>query len=176
MHYTIKAIETEYQGHLFRSRLEATWAAFFDLCGWSWEYEPFELKGWVPDFALFGDEMILVEVKPVFYLPEDVVKKISKASDEGQALLICGLGINTFDWCDHCVGWLRDHLSGWSGAGLGKYNNRPGIFHCHGSWHDRISGIYDGNNGAESMNKNEAHSLWGQAKRKTRFEVKACRS
>ena len=27
MNYTIKAIETRYKGHLFRSQLEATWAA-----------------------------------------------------------------------------------------------------------------------------------------------------
>jgi hypothetical protein len=33
-------IVTEYAGARFRSRLEARWAAFFDLCGWRWEYEP----------------------------------------------------------------------------------------------------------------------------------------
>ena len=35
MNYTIKAIPTTYAGVRFRSRLEARWAAFFDLCGWS---------------------------------------------------------------------------------------------------------------------------------------------
>ena len=29
----IKAIQTEYNGYLFRSRLEARWAVFFDACG-----------------------------------------------------------------------------------------------------------------------------------------------
>ena len=28
----IKAIQTEYKGYLFRSRLEARWAVFFDAC------------------------------------------------------------------------------------------------------------------------------------------------
>ena len=36
---TIKAIETRYGGHLFRSRLEARWAMFFDLAGIPWQYE-----------------------------------------------------------------------------------------------------------------------------------------
>lgn len=36
----IKPIQTEYRGYLFRSRLEARWAVFFDACGVDWEYEP----------------------------------------------------------------------------------------------------------------------------------------
>ena len=60
----IKSHPTEYAGHTFRSRLEATWAAFFDLCGISWSYEPIDLNGWVPDFALWLDVPVYVEVKP----------------------------------------------------------------------------------------------------------------
>src|SRR5690554_4428220 len=45
-------IETTYKGINFRSRLEAKWAAFFDLLGWKWEYEPVDLNGWIPDFQL----------------------------------------------------------------------------------------------------------------------------
>ena len=30
---------TTYADVKFRSRLEARWAAFFDLAGWRWEYE-----------------------------------------------------------------------------------------------------------------------------------------
>ena len=55
----IKAIETEYKGYRFRSRLEARWAVFFDACGVDWEYEPegFDLGGglhYLPDFLLHG--------------------------------------------------------------------------------------------------------------------------
>lgn len=60
----IKSHQTEYSGHTFRSRLEATWAAFFDLCGISWAYEPVDLDGWVPDFVLWMDVPVYVEVKP----------------------------------------------------------------------------------------------------------------
>jgi hypothetical protein len=65
MSYDIKAIPTIYAGVQFRSRLEAKWAAFFDLCGWGWDYEPFDLDGWAPDFMLKGKIKTLVEVKPI---------------------------------------------------------------------------------------------------------------
>jgi hypothetical protein len=35
----IKAIETQYKGYRFRSRLEARWAVFFDALDIKWEYE-----------------------------------------------------------------------------------------------------------------------------------------
>jgi len=64
--YTIKPIPTTYAGVNFRSRLEARWAAFFDLACWSWDYEPFDLEGWTPDFLLRTKSgNILVEVKPI---------------------------------------------------------------------------------------------------------------
>lgn len=46
------AIPTVYRGIQMRSRLEAKWACCFDQLGWTWEYEPFDLKGWIPDFIL----------------------------------------------------------------------------------------------------------------------------
>lgn len=75
----IKAHETFYRGIRFRSRLEARWAAFFDLAGWTWEYEPFDLEGWSPDFLVSfpcghsecsGSHELLVEVKPFFSIEE----------------------------------------------------------------------------------------------------------
>jgi hypothetical protein len=55
----MKAIQTQYNNHLFRSRLEAKWAIFFDEMGIKWEYEPegFKLDNgivYVPDFYLPG--------------------------------------------------------------------------------------------------------------------------
>lgn len=65
----IKAIETEYNGYKFRSRLEARWAVFFDAVGIQYQYEPegFELengKKYLPDFYL-PDLDLWVEVKGV---------------------------------------------------------------------------------------------------------------
>lgn len=52
----IKAIETEYKGYLFRSRLEARWAVFLDALEEEWEYEKegYELESgrYLPDFWL----------------------------------------------------------------------------------------------------------------------------
>lgn len=63
------AIPTFYKGVRFRSRLEARWAAFFDIAGWPWEYEPVDLDGWIPDFILTGRKgnKILVEIKPIIW-------------------------------------------------------------------------------------------------------------
>lgn len=64
---TIKAIETQYKGYRFRSRLEARWAVFFDALGWEWEYERegFELPSgrYLPDFYLPHTDC-WAEVKP----------------------------------------------------------------------------------------------------------------
>ncbi|MCM1297534.1 MAG: hypothetical protein NC311_18505 [Muribaculaceae bacterium] len=58
----IKPIQTEYKGYLFRSRLEARWAVFFDACGVEWEYEPegYSLgRGirYLPDFLLHNVQL-----------------------------------------------------------------------------------------------------------------------
>lgn len=67
MSETIKAIETEYNGYRFRSRLEARWAVFFDAMGIKYEYEPegYKLSNgeqYLPDFYLI-DLDVYVEVK-----------------------------------------------------------------------------------------------------------------
>jgi hypothetical protein len=68
----MKAIETRYNGHRFRSRLEARWAVFFDELGIEWEYEPegFELQDgtrYLPDFYLPKFEGgCWVEIKPKY--------------------------------------------------------------------------------------------------------------
>lgn len=50
----LKAIETEYKGYRFRSRLEARWAVFLDAIDepWHYEHEGFDLKCgyYLPDF------------------------------------------------------------------------------------------------------------------------------
>lgn len=63
----MQAIETEYKGYRFRSRLEARWAVFFEKAEISYQYEPegFQLKdgkNYLPDFLLTNED-IWVEVK-----------------------------------------------------------------------------------------------------------------
>jgi len=64
------AIETPYRGATFRSRLEARWAAMFDLLGWRWVYEPWDGNHYIPDFVILGHHPMLVEVKPGLTLDE----------------------------------------------------------------------------------------------------------
>ncbi len=95
------AIPTEYCGIRMRSRLEATWAAFFDLLGWSWEYEPFDLNGYIPDFFIPNrgtsghcrgiPDIAIVDVKPLSTLRE--------LAHRGSELLGCGWTGDIF-----CVG------------------------------------------------------------------------
>jgi hypothetical protein len=61
----VNAIPTKYAGVQFRSRLEARWAAFFDLLRFPWKYEPFDCNGYIPDFLLF--DHVLLEVKPIVW-------------------------------------------------------------------------------------------------------------
>lgn len=67
----MQAIQTEYMGYLFRSRLEARWAVFFDLLGLNWQYEVegFDLGGagyYLPDFKVISPDgyIFWYEVKP----------------------------------------------------------------------------------------------------------------
>lgn len=97
---TIKAIETEYNGYRFRSRLEARWAVFFDAMGIKYEYEPegFDLPSgrYLPDFFL-KDFGVYVEIKPfdrtVVTRVGDKNKWEQKCSEfrdsTGMAILLC---------------------------------------------------------------------------------------
>jgi hypothetical protein len=103
MRYDIKAIPTTYNGVRFRSRLEARWAAFFDLARVKWHYEPFDLDGWAPDFLIaapvreFDQPIInvLVEVKPIDLDSTDhsAFQKAMRHSPK-HPVLMCGIGPN----------------------------------------------------------------------------------
>jgi hypothetical protein len=83
--YTIEAKPTYYNYTLYRSRLEAKWAAFFDFLGWEYEYEPEPFKTWSPDFVIHTIDAY-VEVKPL-YLWGEAIEKIRPYSKEFR----CGL-------------------------------------------------------------------------------------
>lgn len=64
----IKALETEYNGILFRSRLEARWAIYFDALNVDYVYEPEcylleNNKKYTPDFYLQKLDLF-IEIKP----------------------------------------------------------------------------------------------------------------
>jgi hypothetical protein len=109
------AIPTEYNGVQFRSRLEARWAAFFDLCGWSWAYEPADLPGWIPDFRLGPPRVdaLYLEVKPASSVDPAVYKKINDSARGatdwlGEAVLIGNEPMRGALFFSAVVGWRLD--------------------------------------------------------------------
>lgn len=89
----IKAIETRFRGILFRSRIEARWAVFFEALEIPWLYEPegFELPSgkYLPDFSL-PRQKIWVEVKGGdFHGPTIHLNELALASEQ-RVLLVAG--------------------------------------------------------------------------------------
>ena len=90
MKYTIEAKPTKYNNRIYRSRLEARWAAYFDLAKIEFEYEPFDLEGWSPDFIINGNT--LVEVKQI-----DIKKEFLPINIVGDCRELILYKENTFD-------------------------------------------------------------------------------
>lgn len=109
----MNAIPTKYAGVQFRSRLEARWAAFFDLCGWKWDYEPIDLEGYIPDFIVAFERPLLVEVKPLLW-----------DGSERERLIIHDAAVKTLS-----CSWDRPFLivgACLKGAGIGLYAYKTG--------------------------------------------------
>lgn len=198
--YTIKAIETKYNHVVFRSRLEAKWAAMFDLLGWQWTYEPTDFNGWLPDFAIWGERLVYVEVKPVVEFPQDVADRIDGSGCVDEVLIVgmtgpmtrteCCRTNPTFGWLRECCGGTEDEITQeisydweWGAAVLGRWTEthstdkytlkQIGFCHEMGSYSDRITGRYDGgSHGAGDMPDNEANLLWREAGNRVQWKAK----
>ena len=172
----IPAIRTKYKNRIYRSRLEAKWAAFFDIMGWSFEYEPYDLNGWIPDFVIFGkeeneDTEILVEVKPFMSQHQYNITKINKAMidtiKEGCERLLLGTTIRRAHIFTNgtAIGYLSaiDNFNGPNEAILNCYNCQMGFFDDIGSYMDRITGIRDGDHCLDIYPYSDAIILWNEA-------------
>lgn len=192
------AIPTIYRNIQFRSRLEARWAAFFDLLCWVWEYEPRDMPGWIPDFVITGGlgeaqglhSEILVEVKPVLAFPTSVAHKIESAlsgrPDDGilrEPLIVGEHPLWMADWV--LLGWLGDDCGPaggyvWGGAVMGVWNGElpPGPYgkHVVGFCHeemgycDRISGRYDGSTHEDGIAVDEIRDYWVEAGNRVQYK------
>jgi len=127
--YSIAAIPTMYRGRQYRSRLEARWAAFFDLMEFRHEYEPFDLGSWSPDFLLpSGHDPaefvgVLAEVKPVQAFDERVALRMCQAvtdnkMNERVMLLLLGVSpwIGESGRC--CIGWMLTRRDGFKSLAI----------------------------------------------------------
>lgn len=147
-------IPTTYRGITFRSRLEATWACFFDLVNWSWEYEPIDLDGYIPDFVVQGAAPLLVEVKPASTVEglSIFAEKIERSGWHGEALIV---GTGPFDReASPRIGLLAERIDlpwelGWEWSPARAFTctncGHLSVLAEDGSWRCRMCGIGDGN-------------------------------
>lgn len=158
------AIPTRYHGVNFRSRLEARWAAFFDMVGWRWDFEPIDMNGYIPDFILTGPKgSLIVEIKPSPESRDEAAKKYLAAGGTKELAILYGM------WEPHelnpedCLspGVLlsfyneldedSEHgrtTSNFDPISIGYSDQRdlyPDIGACYGDYAGRLYGNYDGN-------------------------------
>lgn len=108
----MKAIETQYKGYRFRSRLEARWAVLLDALDikWEYEFEGYDLgeAGWyLPDFWLPELQWHL-EIKPPGPIdPEDQAKMMAfdDYPPSGSMGLLVGIGIPSKPSEEHLGNW-----------------------------------------------------------------------
>lgn len=172
----IKSIPTLYKGTHFRSRLEAKWAAWFDLVGWNWIYEPIDLEGWAPDFSIEGYRgPIYCEVKPVISgKPSDQFEKASRsAMCETHDVLLLGTAPTTVRGM-YAIGMCNEADDGYLFRVAAVKHGCPGvqIGYCSevGWYGDRITGFYDGFGGG--MQVDATMRLWGQASNAVQWSPK----
>ena len=180
----MKGIPTDHKYRRYRSRLEARWAYFFDLISWKYEYEPYDLKGWIPDFCIYGTKEILVEVKPNSRLEEYDTKKIIQAmagtEKEGKEILLLGSTIfeNGEAFSGPALGWLGEYYEesddkNWFAYAMINHNEEWGIFHEYGSYADRITGAYDGDHHLVQPSYSEVLQLWNEAGNRVQWKSPA---
>jgi hypothetical protein len=168
----MKSIPTTYHGVRFRSRLEAKWAAFFDLAAWRWEYEPFDMDGWAPDFLIYGKHInTLVEVKPAVWssgkLPEALfAKAIRHDVQDGPSILLLGVGPQLHGSWGHAMLGLCNQPGegiGFELAAAQKSDDGSKFGFCSAiqGYGDRISGYYPG--GSWDANSSDVMDAWHQA-------------
>ena len=103
--YFMEAIQTEYKGYKFRSRLEARWAVFFDALKIDWDYERegYSLGDglyylpdfWVPCPNFHPSGGYFVEIKPTATLSREETNKVDLLSKFGHTVyVLCGDPMN----------------------------------------------------------------------------------
>jgi len=102
-------IPTSYHHHLFRSRLEARWAVYFDALGIRWQYEPegyrfqdgtcYLVDFWLPQVKMFAEVKPNDDLTRVVLNPEAEYKAAELALALRLPVIICdGLPRPTNYW------------------------------------------------------------------------------
>lgn len=182
----IRAIETDYRGVCFRSRLEAKWAAFFDLCSWGWQYEPIDLNGYIPDFVLqLPHDPVIVEVKPELYLPDLLRyrKKVEESGWQHESLIVGACIFNgSDDWPESAVIGILDQRCEEPGPDSGDAHNWSpcvleqctkcgclSFIHSEFTWSCRVNGCYEGDHYVNALDYDSGFRMFADASRQVRW-------
>lgn len=175
---TRSGIPTTYRSANFRSRLEARWAVFFDLVGWTWTYEPLDLAGYIPDFLIHGNRPLLIEVGPAATRSEYEAKSVKAfAIEKPYDLLVVGLSPileeEASGWMNHpTAGLLSDDEWGEGDAAwhVCRMCNGTAIHSVFGSFTGRPCGHYDGDNYLGGISAELIRELWNRAGSDTQWK------
>lgn len=143
----MKAIKTKYNGILFRSKLEAEWAKFFDAIDIPYIYEPegFEFEDgtrYLPDFYLPEADQWF-EVKGIM---NDIDKhKIEMLGIESEKDVIVGYSDGKTEMYD--VGWIESGEAEWDVPFINSCPccEKKCFITSWGSYRCRCCGAHDGN-------------------------------
>lgn len=180
---TPRGIPTEYRGTTYRSRIEARWAAFFDLAGWRYDYEPIDLDGYIPDFILLAPRgPILVEVKSSAYASEleHAQAKIDASGWADEAIIVGQSPRLAESLGDDVFGWIREPLDGhepcWAlaRAVMCGHNHIGGFSSYDHTWRNRMCSCDQ--NKLEDWNQGHLEHLWSQASNSTQWRAPRIRA
>jgi len=120
---SLTAIETTYNGIVFRSRMEARWAMFMDALGIAYEYEPdaFRIGGisYLPDFFIPHMDSFLEIKNPVMAESGRAKAEALAMASKKKVFLICsapkvpdhdGKGAEVFERIENECGWDHPYL------------------------------------------------------------------
>ena len=151
MNLNLKPIQTKYAGYLFRSRLEAKWAVFFDLVGLKWQYEPegFVLPNgvqYLPDFLVMTPQNneCWYEIKPEGTTFDEKSSMFFKSfDDEVRHSLIVGDPV----YCFSNAGKILCPRCGFIQTASYVYDDAIYCYYCDGETpsgggHEFIKGIF----------------------------------
>jgi len=164
--YGVASHPTQYNGVNYRSRLEAKWAAFFDVLEWKFQYEPIDFSGWSPDFLIMGHRNVYVEVKPIVVSiePVEIIDKLLSSGCNDEMLIVGMSPLARKDDDRAILGWLaEDRCFGTSVFGMWA-SSVIGFCHDDMTYRDRITGEHDGWRGIhEPLGANDIMMAWNEA-------------
>lgn len=171
------AIPTLYRGVQFRSRLEARYAALFDLLKWEWQYEFADLDRYLPDYGLFFPAgIIAVEVKAAQSGAELMphARKMRDSGWKGEYLILGARPLTETSWWPFVSlgvygqkldappgehGWVDDHAL----VHRCRQCHAVSFHHASNDFRCVVNGCYDGDRHVELIERDEVLSWWRAA-------------